>query len=163
MILIYSREVFFLKWECEKCNTLKTYSETLDTYYCKTCDEWKESKCGDPECSLCYSLDKKPSEVVGVKKDYQLSLIFKDASGDLLKVWEEILIIAAKEYAMELKEIKHIPEIEDETKKEKVKRQIILLFHISLEDKEKMENTIFDIVHKTNNELYGFAFNSINK
>ena len=150
-----------MKWECDKCNSIKTYSEALDTFYCKTCDEWKESKCSDPDCHKCKSLDKKPSEVVGVKRDYQLSLTFNNVRGELLKGWEEIIVFLVKEYQMEVKEVKHTPEILEENKSEKVKRKISLLLYISLEEKEKMENAIFDIVSETNSKFYGFSFNSI--
>ena len=70
------------KQELNKNECLHRRSSTYDRYYCNACDVWTEGLCGDKDCSYCVSEeeDKKPSEVMKVKKHFNLSLGF---TGDL--------------------------------------------------------------------------------
>ena len=41
------------KQVCKRCNTLISYSEKFDTFYCAECNIWLEEKCVDPLCEAC--------------------------------------------------------------------------------------------------------------
>ena len=50
---------------CIKCaKTTISYNELYDSYYCYTCDEWKEKQCKDGNCGFCTKRPKVPSEVI---------------------------------------------------------------------------------------------------
>ena len=40
----------------------ESYSERHDCIYCRTCNEWLESACDDPECEYCKDRPEKPNE-----------------------------------------------------------------------------------------------------
>lgn len=46
----------------------KTYNETFDAYFCKTCDRWLEKNCGDKACEFCASRPDKPSLMKPLKE-----------------------------------------------------------------------------------------------
>jgi hypothetical protein len=35
------------------CGSKQKFSIEYDAYYCKSCNEWLESKCDDPTCEFC--------------------------------------------------------------------------------------------------------------
>lgn len=39
--------------KCETCDSEVEYTEKYDTYYCKSCNTWLESKCDDSNCEYC--------------------------------------------------------------------------------------------------------------
>jgi len=45
---------------CDKCHEKRFYDKRYDAWYCLTCDEWLEKKCGHPNC-LCATRPDKPS------------------------------------------------------------------------------------------------------
>ena len=61
-----------LKCGCPKGN--QGYSDQYDCYYCKSCNKWLETECGDKECQYCVDRplrpkkDAKECKSEGVKK-----------------------------------------------------------------------------------------------
>lgn len=50
-----------MKFYCDKCDDRFHYSEIWDSYYCKRCNEWTSSVCGDPKCWFqCHKRPKRP-------------------------------------------------------------------------------------------------------
>ena len=47
--------------KCDKCGEEETIFESVDTWACLKCDEWKEEKCGDTACGYCMDRLEKPS------------------------------------------------------------------------------------------------------
>lgn len=47
---------------CDKCNSIKSYSQNFDAYFCAQCNEWKEPGCNDPGCFFCQQRPSKPLE-----------------------------------------------------------------------------------------------------
>jgi len=52
-----------LNGKFHRCGAERQYSEYYDVYYCRVCDEWLESKCGDASCEFCQNRPEKPSLV----------------------------------------------------------------------------------------------------
>lgn len=48
---------------CEKCGTIKSYSEQYDAYYCESCNIWLENVCNDYECDYCNARPEHPNDV----------------------------------------------------------------------------------------------------
>jgi hypothetical protein len=46
---------------CDKCGEELSYSVEDDCLYCESCNEWKEKKCGDSDCTFCTNRSEKPS------------------------------------------------------------------------------------------------------
>jgi len=42
------------------CEATRQYSEEYDSYYCRECNVWLESRCNDPECEFCPSRPELP-------------------------------------------------------------------------------------------------------
>ena len=47
--------------KCDKCGEEETLFESIDTWACTKCDEWKEPKCDSADCSYCMDRKEKPS------------------------------------------------------------------------------------------------------
>lgn len=47
---------------CPKCNSLShcSYNEKYDAYFCRGCNVWIETTCGDPDCYYCSIRPEKP-------------------------------------------------------------------------------------------------------
>ena len=54
------KEEFWLKLTCDKCGCLKIRIDYPDAYFCFECNEWKEEKCSDLNCSRCQERSEKP-------------------------------------------------------------------------------------------------------
>ena len=52
---------------CKNCGNEKPeYSIEFDAYYCKSCNEWLEKVCSDPDCDYCKN---RPSNPEGNKEE----------------------------------------------------------------------------------------------
>lgn len=38
---------------CNECNHQQIYYEKYDAFFCASCNQWKEERCSDPQCSFC--------------------------------------------------------------------------------------------------------------
>lgn len=47
--------------QCSTCSSFLRYQERFDAVYCPACDEWQETKCGDPRCRFCSERPRRPS------------------------------------------------------------------------------------------------------
>lgn len=45
---------------CEKCGGFSVFYAIYDAYFCPSCNDWLESKCGDPSCLYCSNRSDKP-------------------------------------------------------------------------------------------------------
>ncbi len=71
LIQVFKLEKKKLDWTEEKCKDCENnihMSDIYDAKYCLSCDEWKESNCGDSNCEYCAKRPDKPSEA----KDLQM-------------------------------------------------------------------------------------------
>lgn len=50
---------------CPKCGSIGIYAEYYDSFYCKVCNIWLESKCSDPLCSFCSKRPEFPKDKMG--------------------------------------------------------------------------------------------------
>lgn len=59
------------KWgPCSECDQRASYSWKYDAHFCKQCDTWMISKCGDPKCEFrCYERPDKPSEATDLEEE----------------------------------------------------------------------------------------------
>lgn len=56
------KEEFCLELECDKCGCIKIRIDYNDSLFCLECNEWKEEKCQDPDCSFSKSVAKNHSQ-----------------------------------------------------------------------------------------------------
>jgi len=52
-----------MPYACPHCGKPSSYNCKYDAYFCKSCDEWLEAKCGNQYCEFCASRPDKPSMV----------------------------------------------------------------------------------------------------
>jgi len=48
------------RWGCDKCGNPKEYHALYDAFFCAKCNEWRESRCEDPNCEFCPKRPEKP-------------------------------------------------------------------------------------------------------
>lgn len=47
-------------YRCGKCKRKALHNKTFDAYFCRPCNRWTESKCGDKACEYCAKRPKLP-------------------------------------------------------------------------------------------------------
>lgn len=46
--------------DCNKCGSKLNRVALYDAYACKSCNEWRDTKCADSSCELCAERPDKP-------------------------------------------------------------------------------------------------------
>lgn len=48
---------------CADCGKVLYYHTRYDAVFCKVCDKWKETNCGNPNCEYCAGRPAQPSKI----------------------------------------------------------------------------------------------------
>jgi len=58
-----SPKALFHKNQCKNCDSRLQYSEEFDAYFCEACNQWKDERCGDPDCPYCIERPERPNYI----------------------------------------------------------------------------------------------------
>jgi hypothetical protein len=59
--MIEINELYYGEQRCKLCDKLCYYNDHYDSYYCPSCNEWKEPVCCDKSCEFCKNRPLKPN------------------------------------------------------------------------------------------------------